>query len=91
MKSRYQEAVEDIEEKFLNAHIPVSQKKGTPRRLATRGELERKAREVRRLYSDMPDYCVYPDCFHCPYGDCGWTKAGNEEQLQGMIRAFSRM
>lgn len=27
-----------------------------------------------------PKYCVYPDCFHCPYSDCKWD--GNVSQYQ---------
>ena len=53
-------------------------------------ELEKRAGEIRSLYTDLPDYCKYPDCFHCQYSDCGWTKAGNEDAMQEVIRGLAR-
>lgn len=91
MKSKYAEQLNDITEKFLNSSSSASGTRKLPKKIVTKEELEKKAREVRQTYSDMPDYCVYPDCFHCPYGECGWDKAGNEEALQDIIRGFSRL
>lgn len=85
----YGTELKELTEKFLSA-VPTSQKNTGTAVYMTDAELEKEVQELRSTYSDMPEYCVYPDCFHCPYGDCGWSKAGNEELIQGMVRAFSR-
>ena len=86
-KQIYDEELAELTEKFLS--VPTQEKKNKQVKVDI-GDLEKAARELRSLYYDMPPYCVYPDCFHCPYGDCGWTKAGNEETIQELIRVFAR-
>ena len=85
-KQTYNQELTEFTDKFLS--IPTPKRRETKKADLT--DPEKAAKELRSLYSDMPPYCVYPNCFHCPYGDCGWTKAGNEESIQELIRAFAR-
>lgn len=57
----------------------------------TREELEKKAKEERSYYTDMPPYCRYPDCFHCPYNECGWDGVGKDKEIQDIIKGFSQI
>lgn len=86
-KQTYNQELTELTDKFLSISTPKKQRN---RKKADLADPEKTASELRSLYSDMPPYCVYPDCFHCPYGDCGWTKAGNEESIQELIRVFAR-
>lgn len=51
--------------------------------------LEKTAEEERRKYRRLPTYYKYPDCFHCVYGECGWTGVPRKDENQELIRAFS--
>lgn len=85
-KQIYDQELKELTEKFLTTYSEKIEKTQKPVIL----DLEKEARKIRGFYSDMPSYCIYPNCFHCPYRDCGWTKAVNEDDIQDVIRGFAR-
>ena len=32
--------------------------------------------------SVKPEYCCYPDCFHCPYDDCHYSRLEYEDRTR---------
>lgn len=56
------------------------------------GEELRREYEKERKFIEVPDWCKYPDCFHCIFRECGVSKIKEESTSNAeLIRSLYKV